>query len=47
MVEVYQNDGAVATLGGEDSLDGHDALLGFACEVSAVLDSERSAEAEG
>ena len=38
-VDVYRSNGAVITLGEEDSLDGHDALPGFACGVSAIFDA--------
>ena len=38
-VDVYQEDGAVATLGEDDSLDGMDVLPGFSCAVSAVFDA--------
>jgi len=37
-VDVYRLDGAVTTLDEEDSLDGHDALPGFACGVSDIFD---------
>ncbi len=38
-VDVHQADGAVATLGEDDSLDGLDVLPGFSCAVSAVFDT--------
>ena len=37
-VDVYRADGTVTTLGENDSLDGHDALPGFTCDVSAIFD---------
>ncbi len=38
-VDVHRPDEAVATLGGEDALDGLDVLPGFSCALSAVFDA--------
>ena len=38
-VDVHQQDGSVATLGDDSSLDGLDVLPGFSCAVSAVFDT--------
>ena len=37
-VDVYRPGSAAATLGGEDTLDGLDALPGFTCPVRSVFD---------
>ena len=38
-VDVYRAGGAIETLGEDDSLDGHEALPGFTCDVSAIFDA--------
>ena len=38
-VDVHQQDGSVATLGDDSSLDGLDVLPGFTCAVSTIFDS--------
>ena len=38
-VDVHEQDGTVATLGEDGSLDGLDVLPGFACPIRAVFDT--------
>ncbi|MYA41249.1 MAG: Uma2 family endonuclease [Gammaproteobacteria bacterium] len=46
-VDVYRPDGAIATLGEQDSLDGLDVLPGFTCDVSAVFGPPPADESPG
>ncbi len=38
-VDVHRADGAVATVGADDDLDGGDVLLGFSCALSDIFDA--------
>ena len=46
-VDVYRPGDEIATLGGQDALDGLDVLPGFTCDVSAVFGPQPAQEGSG